>query len=90
MIADALIGTTLTLVGIPDLVALPWWQSLAIFGYAMVACLGVNDSLKVAMIKWRVPVSVAWNPGDLIRPSERIKETRGNIVMKNRIFLDPI
>jgi plasma-membrane proton-efflux P-type ATPase len=63
--ADALIGTILTLVGIPDLVALPWWQPLAIFGYAMVACLGVNDALKVGMIKWRVPESVAEKHMDL-------------------------
>jgi H+-transporting ATPase len=31
---------------------------LAIFGYAMIACLVVNDTLKVAMIKWRVPMTV--------------------------------
>jgi H+-transporting ATPase len=60
-----LIGTILTLVGIPDLVALPWWQPLAVFGYAMVACLGVNDALKVGMIKWRVPESVAGKHMDL-------------------------
>ena len=53
--ADALVGTALTLVGIPDLTPLPWWQTSAIFGYALVACLGVNDVVKVAMIKWRVP-----------------------------------
>jgi hypothetical protein len=31
---------------------LPWhrmsWQTLAVFGYAMVSCLAVNDSIKVA------------------------------------------
>jgi plasma-membrane proton-efflux P-type ATPase len=63
--ADALIGTMMTLVGIPDLVALPWWQPLAIFGYAMVACLGVNDALKVGMVRWRVPESVAGKHMDL-------------------------
>ena len=52
---DALIGTALTFVGLPDLMPLPWWQSLAILGYAMVACLVVNDGIKVAMIKWLVP-----------------------------------
>ena len=51
--ADVLIGTVLTLVGIPDLPPLPGWQTAAIFGYAMVACLGVNDALKVAMLKAR-------------------------------------
>jgi hypothetical protein len=32
---------------------------LGIFGYALVSCLVVNDALKVAMIKWRVPNAVA-------------------------------
>ena len=44
---------------------LPWWQTLAIFVYAMVACLGVNDAVKVAMIRWRVPHAVAETPVDL-------------------------
>jgi hypothetical protein len=57
--ADALAGTVLTFVGLPGLMPLPWWQPLAIFGYAMVSCLVVNDTVKVAMIKWRVPLAVA-------------------------------
>ena len=57
--ADALTGTILTLTGIPGLTPLPWWQMLAIFAYAMIACLLVNDAIKVAMIKWRVPLAVA-------------------------------
>src|ERR1039458_5723138 len=56
---DMLIGTALTFVGLPDLMPLPWWQTLAVLGYAMVACLVVNDTVKVAMIKWRVPLAVA-------------------------------
>jgi magnesium-transporting ATPase (P-type) len=56
---DALVGTALTFVGLPDLMPLPWWQTLAVLGYAMVACLVVNDTVKVAMIKWRVPLAVA-------------------------------
>jgi len=60
--ADALIGTALTLVGIPDLTALPWWQTFMVFGYALVACLGVNDAIKVAMIKWLVPAAVTQKP----------------------------
>lgn len=52
---DAFMGTILTFVGLPDLVPLPWWQTLMILGYAMVACLIVNDGIKVALIKWRVP-----------------------------------
>jgi H+-transporting ATPase len=52
--ADTLVGTALTFVGITGLPALPWWQTLAILGYAGIACLIVNDSLKVALINWRV------------------------------------
>ena len=48
-----------TFVGIPGLMPLPWWQTLAIFAYAMGTCLAVNDTLKVAMIKWRVPSASA-------------------------------
>ena len=59
--ADALTGTALTFVGLPDLVALPWWQTLTILGYAMISCLAVNDAIKVAMIRWRVPSAVALN-----------------------------
>ncbi|MBP1778151.1 MAG: Calcium-transporting ATPase, partial [candidate division NC10 bacterium] len=35
------------------------------FVYAMVACLGVNDAVKVAMIKWRVLGAVAKKPVDV-------------------------
>ena len=59
LVAVALIGTALTRVGLPGLMPLPWGQSLAIFAYAMVSCLVVNDAVKVAMIKWRVPAAVA-------------------------------
>jgi hypothetical protein len=31
---------------------------LAIFIYALVSCLVVNDAVKVLMIKWRVPSEV--------------------------------
>jgi hypothetical protein len=60
--ADALIGTILTFVGLPDLKPLPWWQMLALFVYALVACLGVNDAIKVAMIRWRVLKTEARKP----------------------------
>jgi H+-transporting ATPase len=63
--ADALTGTDLTFVGLPGLKPLPWWQMLAIFVYAMVSCLVVNDGMKVAMIRWRVPNAVAKKPVDL-------------------------
>jgi plasma-membrane proton-efflux P-type ATPase len=48
---NVLAGTVLTLVGLPSLRPLPWGQTLAIFGYAMIACLVVNDVVKVTMIK---------------------------------------
>ncbi len=59
LIADALTGTALTFVGLPGLQPLPWEQMLAIFAYAAVACLGANDAIKAAMIRWRVPSAVA-------------------------------
>jgi plasma-membrane proton-efflux P-type ATPase len=59
LLADASTGTVLTFVGLPGLMPLPWWQTLAILAYAMVSCLVVNDAVKVAMIKWRVPTAVA-------------------------------
>jgi hypothetical protein len=57
--ADAITGTILTCVGLKDLTPLPWWQTLAVFVYAMVSCLVLNDAIKVAMIKWRVPLAAA-------------------------------
>ena len=59
LVADALTGTILTHVGLPGLMPLPWSQTLAIFAYAMVSCLVVNDAVKVVMIKWRVPTAIA-------------------------------
>ncbi|MBI3431289.1 MAG: plasma-membrane proton-efflux P-type ATPase [Hydrogenophilales bacterium] len=59
LVAVVLIGTTLTRLDLPGLMPLPWRQTLAIFVYATVACLVVNDALKVALIKWRVPAAVA-------------------------------
>jgi len=59
LVADACGGTVLTYVGLPGLTPLPWWQTLTIFAYALVACLCVNDAVKVAMIKWRVLNAVA-------------------------------
>ena len=47
------VGTVLTRVGLPGLMPLPWAQTLAIFAFAMVSCLVVNDAVKVAMIRWR-------------------------------------
>jgi H+-transporting ATPase len=59
LVADAVVGTVLALVGLPGLAPLPWEQMLAIFGYAMLSCLVVNDAVKVTMIKRLVPTAVA-------------------------------
>jgi H+-transporting ATPase len=60
--ADAVAGTVLTFVGLKGLVALPWWQTLAVFVYAMASCLVLNDAVKVALIRWRVSNPVAGKP----------------------------
>jgi plasma-membrane proton-efflux P-type ATPase len=49
--ADALVGTILSYTGLAGLAPLPAWQTLIIAGGAAVACLGVNDAIKVAMIR---------------------------------------
>lgn len=59
LMADALIGTLLTFAGLPRLTPLPWWQTLLVFGYAIVACLVVNDLIKIAVIRWRIPSAVS-------------------------------
>ena len=59
LLADALVGTALTFVGIPGLLPLPWRQALAIFIYVMISCLVVNDVVKVAIIRWRIPMAAA-------------------------------
>jgi magnesium-transporting ATPase (P-type) len=59
VIGELLVGTLLTFVGLPGLTRLPWSQMLAIFACAIVSCLVVNDVVKVALIKWRVPRAVA-------------------------------
>lgn len=69
--AEVILGTVLTLVGLPDFTPLPWWQMLALFAYAIVSCLGVNDALKVVMIKWRIPAAVGLNTRR--EPKERVK-----------------
>ena len=59
LVAETLTGTLLTRAGLPGLTPLPWSQTLAIFVYAMTACLLVNDGVKVALIRWRVPTAAA-------------------------------
>jgi len=59
LVADALTGTVLTFTGLPGLAPLPWQQTLSIFAFSLLACLVVNDAVKVALIRWRIPAAVA-------------------------------
>jgi H+-transporting ATPase len=59
VIAETCVGTALTFVGLPGLMPLPWLPMLAIFTCAMVSCLVVNEIVKVVLIRWWVPASVA-------------------------------
>ncbi|MCI4428279.1 MAG: plasma-membrane proton-efflux P-type ATPase [Burkholderiales bacterium] len=56
--ADVLLGTALTYAGLPGLLPLPWWQTFTLFGFALVACLVVNDTVKVVLTRWLVPQAV--------------------------------
>jgi H+-transporting ATPase len=51
VVGEILVGTALTRVGLPGLVALPWPQTLVIFAGALVSCLFVNDVVKVWMMR---------------------------------------
>ena len=53
--ADAFAGSLLTLVGLPGLTPIPVTTMLAIFAFAAISCLVINDTLKAAMFKWRIP-----------------------------------
>jgi H+-transporting ATPase len=81
LVTDAIAGTVLTFVGLPGLKPLLWWQTLAIFVYAMVSCLVLNDAVKVAMIKWRVLNAVPGEPVDatsqIARRAYALYERRG-------------
>ncbi|MCX6538465.1 MAG: plasma-membrane proton-efflux P-type ATPase [Acidobacteria bacterium] len=65
VMAETLVGTVLSFAGLPGLMPLPWWQTLAIFAFAMVSCLVVNDAVKVALIRWRMPDAGAKTPVDV-------------------------
>jgi H+-transporting ATPase len=53
LLADAAIGTILTFTGLPGFSPLPAPQILAIFLFAMICCLTLNDAIKVAIVAWR-------------------------------------
>ncbi len=55
---DALVGTLVSSVGIPGLAPLPWKVTVAVFVYAMLCSLGVNDLVKVALLRWRGAASI--------------------------------
>ena len=75
LVADAVIGTALTYVGLPDLRPLPVWQVLAVFAYAAVSCLALNDAIKVLVIRWRIPAAIAALPATpRLRPKESCHE----------------
>ena len=59
IVADVIIGTSLTHVGLAGLSALPWPQTGAVFLYSMVSCLVLNDAVKVMMVRWRIPTATA-------------------------------
>jgi hypothetical protein len=92
--ADTLTGTALTFVGLPGLMPLPWWQTLAIFAYAMVSCLVVNDAVKVAMIRWRVPNAAAKKPVDVIpqiaKRAYELYEQRGRKKKGSEVSHNPL
>jgi magnesium-transporting ATPase (P-type) len=51
LVLEAALGTALVAFGLPGLEPLPWSQVGAIFGYALLACLGVNDLVKAALLR---------------------------------------
>jgi plasma-membrane proton-efflux P-type ATPase len=51
LVLDGLAGTLLATLGVLGFQRLPWADVAAIFGYAMIACLVVNDALKVALFR---------------------------------------
>jgi magnesium-transporting ATPase (P-type) len=57
--AEVLVGTLVTVIHLPGLAPLPASLMLALFLYAMVSCLVVNDAAKVAMMRWRVLTAAA-------------------------------
>jgi H+-transporting ATPase len=49
--ADAVVGTALSTVGLPGLTPVPWPETATAFAAATVCGLGVNDAVKVALIR---------------------------------------
>jgi plasma-membrane proton-efflux P-type ATPase len=51
LVIEGLVGTALSYTGIAGLAPLPGWQILIVLGSAALACLGVNDGIKVVMMR---------------------------------------
>ena len=51
LVVAALVGTGLSTTGLSGMSPIPWEQTLAVFGYAMVCCLLVNDVVKVTLTR---------------------------------------
>jgi H+-transporting ATPase len=47
---DGIVGTLLSTLGVLGFGRLPWLHTAVLFGYAMIACLLLNNPLKVALI----------------------------------------
>jgi len=81
VIAETLIGTAVMFIGLPGLAPMPWGQALALFGYAAVSCLVVNEVVKVALIRWHRSAAVAAAPVDrtpqVARRAYELYEGRG-------------
>jgi H+-transporting ATPase len=73
--AEVALGTALTRAGLSSLAPLPWGQTLAIFAYALICCLAVNDALKAALIRRLVPAAVG---GDAIYSAGSVDRERRN------------
>jgi magnesium-transporting ATPase (P-type) len=51
LVAELVLGTALTRVGLSRFSPLPWGWMLGLLGYALVVCLVVNDAVKTALIR---------------------------------------
>ncbi len=59
LVADAVIGTVLTRVGLQGLTPLPWAETASIFVYAAASCLIVNDAVKIVLVRRLVPDAIS-------------------------------
>jgi H+-transporting ATPase len=56
LLLDWALGMTVVTIGLESIVPLPWWEMLSVLGWSLLCCLGVNDALKVLLIRrWLEP-----------------------------------